>query len=68
MNTRANRLGIEPAAVSAFWTDREDDPDLRQEDAFESEIELSKAISLKRIADAVDEIVRGEGYIRTRQA
>lgn len=41
---RAERIGLEPGAVMDNGGNR---------DAFESEIEHSKAISLKRIADAI---------------
>lgn len=46
---RAARLGLEPVAISCHCFD-----DSSEKGAYESEVEASKAVSLKRIADTLE--------------
>lgn len=56
---RAARLGIELAAVSDPWLAYKDQP----YGASEGEVETSKAISAKRLADAMQRIERHLGQL-----
>lgn len=49
--SRTERLGLEPAAVNDYWGENAGPR--------EAEIEHSKAISLRRIADRLDDIASG---------
>lgn len=61
-DTRAQRLGLEPGIK--IQRDPEGDPLSRSGDPLDREITHSIAISLRRIADRMDDIASGTATIR----